>query len=81
MYQLFSLYLVLLSLVIYLVITDDRFTRNRKVIFIICFFLFLILSVYIEKSPYLIIKDLFWYSLVLNGSFIVHVLILDRLFY
>lgn len=81
MYQLFDLYLVLISLVIYLVITDDRFTRNRKVIFIIGFFLFLILSVYIEKTPYLIIKDLFWYSVVLNGSFIFHVIILDRIFY
>ncbi len=67
--------------IIYLVITDDRFLLNRKIIFILIILFLIIFSFYIDKTPYLIIKDLFWYSLILNVSFIFHVLILDRIFH
>lgn len=67
-------------LIVYLVSTDDRFTSSRKVLFLVLLICFFVLSFFINKAPYEIIKDLFWYSLILNGSFILHVLILDRLF-
>ena len=63
-----------------IVITDDRFSINRKIFFIFLTLSFWLISFFIDKAPILLIKDLFWYSLVLNGSFIFHVLILNRLF-
>lgn len=76
-----GLVLSVFILISYLIITDDRFTFNRKIIILISFGLLGIISIYIDKAPYDIIKDLFWYSLVINGSFIFHTLILDRAFY
>ena len=70
----------LFFILIVLVITDDRFSTKRKYLFFFLTLMFWIISFYINKAPMLIIKDLFWYSLVLNGSFIFHVLILSRLF-
>jgi hypothetical protein len=77
----FIIYIILFIIVFYLIITDDRFSLKKKIIFIIINLLFLALSIFIEKTPILIIKDLFWYSLILNIGFIFHVLILDRIFY
>lgn len=65
----------------YLIITDNRFLFNRKIIFIFILIVLFILSFYINKAPYEIIKELFWYSLLLNSSFIFHTLICDRLFH
>lgn len=56
---------------------DSRIKLNRKFLIILLFIILWIISIYIEKVPYMIIKDLFWYSLVLNGSFIIHVLLLS----
>jgi hypothetical protein len=77
----FIVYIILFIIVFYLIMTDDRFSLKKKMIFIIISFFFLALSIFIEKTPILIIKDLFWYSLTLNIGFIFHVLILDRIFY
>lgn len=82
--QLFNIYNIIfflfLVLIIYLVYTDDRFKLNRKFIFLSIVVVLFLISYYLDKVPYLIIKDLFWYSLVLNGSFVFHVLILSRIF-
>lgn len=75
------IFLIFLIWISYLVYTDNRFKFNRKVLFFFIIAVLLIFSYYIDKVPYLIIKDLFWYSLVLNGSFIFHVLILSRIFH
>jgi hypothetical protein len=77
----FSLFILFSLWISYLVITDDRFSFNRKLLFFFIIIILYIISYYLDKLPYLIIKDLFWYSLILNGSFIFHVLVLDRLFY
>ena len=76
-----SLVLCVIVLIIYLVWTDDRFSQKRKILFLCISSLFIILSFYINRAPYEILQELFWYSLILNGSFIFHTLILDRLFY
>ena len=39
-----------------------------------------VISFFIDNATFLIIKDLFWYSLVLNGSFIIYVLVLNIMF-
>ena len=70
---------IFLGLII-LVLTDERFSINRKFFFIVLCLILFIISFYIDKAPMLIIKDLFWYSLVLNGTFIIHVLVLSRAF-
>ena len=59
---------------------DSRIKLNRKFLIILIFIILWLISIYIDKVPYLIIKDLFWYSLVLNGSFIIHVLILSWIY-
>ena len=59
---------------------DCRIKNNRKILIIFILFLIWLFSIYIGKIPYLIIKDLFWYSLILNGSFIFHVLILSWIY-
>jgi hypothetical protein len=74
---LFFFFCVLIS---YLVITDDRFNFNRKIFFLLILVILILISIYINKAPYQIIKELFWYSLILNGSFIFHTIILDRMF-
>lgn len=71
---------IILIIVFFLVLTDHRIDLKRKTFFIIINILFFNLSIIIEKAPYLIIKDLFWYSLILNISFIFHILILERIF-
>jgi hypothetical protein len=55
----FIIYIILFIIVFYLIITDDRFSLKKKIIFIIINLLFLALSIFIEKTPILIIKDLF----------------------
>jgi len=79
--NMFIIYVLVLVIIIYLILTDNRFNLKRKIIFIIINIIFIIFSLIINKSPILIIKDLFWYSLILNISLIFHVLILDRIFY
>ena len=69
-----------LLILIILVFTDERFSLIRKLLFILLNICLIILSIYLEKLPHIIIKDLFWYSLILNGSFILHVIILSRMF-
>ncbi len=68
-------YLLLLGLIF-----DSRININRKLLIIFLMFILWIISVYINKIPYLIIKDLFWYSVILNISFIFHVLILSWIY-
>jgi len=80
-FWLFVFYLIILLIILLLILTDNRFSFSRKIIFIIINILFLIISLIINESPLLIIKDLFWYSLLINFSFIFHVLILNRIFY
>lgn len=83
--QLFSFYgiifIIFLIWIIYLVATDNRFDTNRKYLFFFIVVGLILIGYFLDKMPYLIIKDLFWYSLILNGSFIFHVLILDRIFH
>ncbi len=72
---------LLLSYIIILgLIFDSRININRKLLIIFLMFILWIISVYINKIPYLIIKDLFWYSVILNISFIFHVLILSWIY-
>jgi hypothetical protein len=81
-YNLFNfLFFIVCIFISYLIITDDRFTFNRKILFFVLLCILFIISIYINKEPYQIIQELFWYSLILNGSFIFHTLILDRMFY
>lgn len=45
-------------LISYLVLTDDRFTFNKKLLFFFLLIIFCLLSLIIDKTPYLIIKGL-----------------------
>jgi len=73
----FFSFLLILTILIF---TDERFSFWRKLLFLFLNICLILISIYLEKLPYLIIKDLFWYSLILNGSFIFHVIILNRMF-
>jgi hypothetical protein len=73
-------YVFFILLLIYLLVTDTRFAPNRKYLFVLFNFIFIIIGIYIYIIPYLIVKDLFWYSLILNECFIFHTLILSRIF-
>lgn len=64
----------------FIVFTDDRFKLNRKILAVCIIILACIFCQIINKAPYEIIKELFWYSLILNISFFFHTLICDRLF-
>jgi len=75
------LFCILVLFLLYLIYSNERFLFSRKFLFFFIILFSLLFSYYMNKIPYLIIKDLFWYSLILNCSFIFHVLILDRLFY
>jgi hypothetical protein len=66
--------------ILYLVWTDTRFALNRKFLFSFIYFSLIFISIYIDKIPYLIIQDLFWYSVLIHSSFIFHILILSRIF-
>jgi len=74
------LFIIVVLICLSFLLTDSRFSIKRKLIFCLIMCVLFVISLYIEKAPYLIIKDLFWYSLVLNISFIFHVLIMSRLF-
>lgn len=73
-------YIMLFLLLLFLVLTNEKLIFQRKVLFIIINILFIIIVLIINKVPLLIIKDLFWFSLILNLSFIFHILILERIF-
>lgn len=53
------LFLGALVLISYLVITDDRFLINRKILFLLLLVILGFISLYIDKAPYDIINDLF----------------------
>lgn len=57
-----------------LIIFDDRFKLKNK-LFILLFILFfmIFLNIYDYMDLHIFIKELYWYCLVLNGSFIIHV--------
>ena len=74
------LFIIVVLICLSFLLTDSRFSIKRKLIFCLLMCVLFVISLYIEKAPYLIIKDLFWYSLILNTSFIFHVIIMSRLF-
>lgn len=57
-----------------LIIFDDRFKLKNKlfILFFILFFM-IFLNIYDYMDLHIFIKELYWYCLVLNGSFIIHV--------
>lgn len=57
------------------IVLDSRFKLNRKIlIFIFILVFFILLNMYKYNDLNLFFKDLYWYSFMLNFSFIVHVL-------
>jgi hypothetical protein len=67
--------------IFFLVCTDTRFVLlNRKFFFFFIYFSLIFISIYLDKIPYLVIKDLFWYSVLIHSSFIFHILLLSRIF-
>jgi hypothetical protein len=58
------------------VIYDGRFNIKRKILIFILIMIQLLVYHYLDMLPILLLKDIFWFSLVLNISFIWHVLLL-----
>lgn len=72
---------ILITLII-LNIYDERFTTFRKVIITLAYVSFIIIvGLFMGKEIPLFLKDLFWYSVLLNVSFLWHVLWLNWLFH
>lgn len=64
---------IFLMLLLFLgIIKDQRFSWFRKSIFILLIILQIFVYYYIGIIPILILKDLFWFSVVINVSFIWH---------
>lgn len=64
-------FILLFIFIIYvLIIFDDRFKLKNK-LFILFFMIFL--NIYDYMDLHIFIKELYWYCLVLNGLFIIHV--------
>lgn len=57
---------------------DKRFSLNRKVLMPILFILFILILLILRGN--FLINELFWYSIILNTSFIFHVCICDWLY-
>ncbi len=58
------------------VIYDGRFNIKRKILIFVLIMIQLLVYFYLDMLPILLLKDIFWFSLVLNLSFIWHVLLL-----
>lgn len=71
---------IILILILLFVIFDERFSKQRKILFVMISIIQLLLLFFLDLIPILLLKDLFWFSLILNLSFIWHVLILHTLF-
>jgi hypothetical protein len=61
---------IILILVLLGIIKDERFSLFRKSVLILLILIQIIIYKYLGFVPILILKDLFWYSVVLNISFI-----------
>ena len=59
---------------------DKRFNWKSHILILLIFIIQVIVYLYLELIPILLIKDLFWYSVVLNICFIWHVLVLHWCF-
>ena len=70
----------LMIIILSVVFIDKRFNWKGRVIMLSITILQLVVYLYLDVIPILIIKDLFWFSLVLNLAFIWHVLILHWCF-
>lgn len=77
---LISFWLVFSLLLLVCVILDERFIISRKIIFICLNILQLIIYIYLDIIPILLVKDIFWFSLLLNIGFIWHVILLHWCF-
>jgi hypothetical protein len=62
------------------IIIDDRFSNLRKFIFIILNIIQILIWIHLDFLSILLLKDIFWFSTILNISFIWHVLILSWLY-
>lgn len=85
LYKLLLVYPVIfniLSILILLItiIINEKFTKVRKIIFILICVCQYIIYIYLDLIIILLIKDLFWYSVILNMAFIWHHLILISLY-
>lgn len=75
-------FIFLFGLIILIGITqDNRFCIKRKILFSLVFILCILLGFLCNNLDFnIFIKDLFWYSLILNSSFIFHILICDWIY-
>lgn len=76
---------LILNIIIMFVLTsgifiDKRFNYKSRLIMIFILLLQFLVYFYLDLIPIILVKDLFWYALVLNISFIWYVLILHWLF-
>ena len=76
---------IVLNLVFMIILTigvfiDVRFNYKSKIIIVIFSVIQLLLYYYLELIPILLVKDLFWFFVALNISFIWHVLVLHWCF-
>lgn len=81
LYNNYPLYFNIIFMLLLLIgiILDDRFLILRKLTFIFLCIIQVLIYMYLEIIPLLLIKDLFWFSVCLNICFIWHVLILNWL--
>lgn len=70
---------IILSLLTVGVILDSRFSISRKLLLIIFNIVQIFIYEYLDTLPILLLKDMFWFSVLLNCAFIWHVLILSWL--
>jgi len=59
---------------------DNRFKTKNKILILVFFIVNVIMFIVFKGINTLLIKDIFWFSLVLNSSFIFHTLICDWLY-
>lgn len=63
-------YIILTLILLIGIIIDNRFSKFRKILLALFLLFQYIVSIYLEVIPILFIKDLFWFSVVLNISFV-----------
>lgn len=76
-----QVFIIIMNIIIWFgILLDSRFVYWRKFLIIILNIIQIVIWYYLELVPILLIKDLFWFSVILNIGFIWHVLILNWLF-
>ncbi len=73
-------YIIFLTIISIGVCNDKRFTGKRKIIFIIIIITINVVFLMLNKMPYKILTDIFWYTSIMYSTMIYHVLICEWMY-